>query len=449
MDVRKEMKVESVEEDEDKVTVATTGAKYIIDKSGKFGKISCYQMLNEERLLATIEFNHSFSTLSVEGKDNLSCVFHQQTGGKISCSFLRLQINSDSLLDIYSTLGLNLSFSGNFLAEYSAQKDGNVLLIDKIGGIGIYPYQGFKNIEHTNFTDKEWKINYVLSGYSRFFVSVFPPRKFNFHQSFEERIVHHGTIGPWVVDPHPTDEMLEEANKYANVLVLHEGIWQGKLTRIGKPLKTLEDIYAESAYCCFNYLPVDEKELIRVVKKAHSLKMKVIPYMSPFFSMAKGQDYLERLKITLDKYEFDGVYFDGISQDILYSYQMIQDARALLKDKILYVHCTSDPMKSVNIYCPFIDTYADYILRAEGLTSFTDKYVRYVISGYNISNSIGYICYYHLPLDFMHKFIDKTLNANARFYLGSPETEREKLLKKEYFSKLQIEKEKQWKKKSW
>ena len=140
VDVRKEMKVESVEEDEDKVTVATTGAKYIIDKSGKFGKISCYQMLNEERLLATIEFNHSFSTLSVEGKDNLSCVFHQQTGGKISCSFLRLQINSDSLLDIYSTLGLNLSFSGNFLAEYSAQKDGNVLLIDKIGGIGIYPY---------------------------------------------------------------------------------------------------------------------------------------------------------------------------------------------------------------------------------------------------------------------------------------------------------------------
>ena len=115
----------------------------------------------------------------------------------------------------------------------------------------------------------------------------------------------------------------------------------------------MEDVYAESAYCCFDYLPVNEKELVRVIKKAHSLKMKVIPYMSPFFSMAKGNVFLDRVKTTLRKYEFDGVYFDGISRDILYSYQMIKDTRALLKDRILYLHCTADPLMFAIIALPY------------------------------------------------------------------------------------------------
>jgi len=41
-----------VKEDEDKVIIVTAGAKCIVDKSGKSGKISCYQLLNKERLLA-------------------------------------------------------------------------------------------------------------------------------------------------------------------------------------------------------------------------------------------------------------------------------------------------------------------------------------------------------------------------------------------------------------
>ena len=184
-------------------------------------------------------------------------------------------------------------------------------------------------------------------------------------------------------------------------------------------------------------IPVDEKELIRTIKKAHSLNMKVIPYMSPFYSLAKGKDFLDKVKEVMEKYEMDGVYFDGISTDILYSYQMIREARNLLKDKTLYVHCTNDPLMSFNLYCPFIDTYADYILRAETMTNITDKYLRYVISGYNISNSIGYICYYLFPVKVIRRLIDKALAFNARFYLGSPETEREQILKKDYFPKLE------------
>lgn len=434
MNILNEMKVETVNEENNRITVITTGARYVIDKSGKTGKISCYQQLNKERLIATLDFNHSFSTLSIERKDNSTCVLHQGTG---DCNYLRLQINSDSVFDIYCCSELNLTFSGNFLPEYSSEKNGHILLIDEIGGIGVYPYRGLRNVELSDFTTKKWRITHLLDRYCRFFISIFPPRGFNHTQSFEERIVHHGSIGPWTPPPHPSDEMIEEAAKYANILVLHEMIWQGKLTREGKPINNLEDLILDACFCCFDYIPVNEKELVRVVKKAHSLEMKVIPYMSPNYSMAKGKDFLERVENALKKYEMDGVYFDGISTDMLYSYEMIRNIRRLLKDKILYYHSTSHPLMSRNIYCPFIDTYADYILRAEGSTHLTDKYLRYVISGHNISNSIGYICYYDLPLDFIRKIIDKILAVNARFYLGSPETERERLLKKEYFPKLE------------
>ncbi|MDO9527687.1 MAG: hypothetical protein Q7J27_00845 [Syntrophales bacterium] len=434
MDIRKEMKVESVKEEKGRITVITTGARYILDKSKEKGEILCYQLLNKERLIATVGFDHSFSTLSVEKKDENTCVLHQVVGS--GGGYTRLQINSDSLLDVYSLNELNITIQGNFLPDYSAQKNGHILLIDETGGVGFYPYQGLRNIEFTNFTSQEWEINYSLDKSFRFLVSVFPPRRFNYAQSFEERVVHHGCLGHWPPSP-LTNEMIEEARKYANVLVLHdELIWHGKLTRAGKPRKTVEDLYEDASFCTFDYVPVDEKDLVRIIKKAHSLGMKVIPYMSPFYSMAKGEDFLEQVKGVLEKYDFNGIYFDGISTDILYSYKMVRDARKLLGDKILYVHCTVDPLISRNIYCPFIDTYADYIMRAEGVANASDKYLRYVISGYNISNSIGYVCYYILPVDYMRKIIDKVLAFNARFYLGSPETERERLLKKEYFPKL-------------
>lgn len=436
MNTQNEMKVESIKEEKDKVVVVTTGAKYIIDKSGDKGKIYCRQRLNKKRLITAIEFNFPFSTLSLEGNDETTCVFHQQLG-EGSDNYLRLQINSDSVLDVYSLKELNLTFAGHFLADYSAQKNGHILLIDQNGGAGFYPCEGLRNMEFNGFTTKEWRINYSFDKFCRLLVSIFPPRKLNRKPAGEDSISHHGSINPEAIEPYPSNVEIEEARKYTNILVLHEGIWHGKYTRNGRPVKTSKDVYDNASYCCYNYVPVDERQLLRVVKKAHSLGMRVIPYMSPFYSMAKGSEFLERVERVLDRYGFDGVYYDAMSADILYSYEMIRATRKLLKDKIIYLHCTSYPLMSRDIFCPFIDTYADYILKAEHVTKFNDQYLRYVLSAYNISNAIGYICYFNYPIDFIRELIPKALKFNVRFYLGLPETEREKLLKKEYFSKLE------------
>lgn len=432
--IQNDLKVVSVKKDKGKFTVVTSGARYEIQKTGKTGRIFCYQMLNEERLVATLDFCFSFSALTLDRVEPHTCVFNLITSG---CSYLMLQINGDSLLDIRSYSPLTITVQGNFTPDYGAEKNDNILLIDKTGGIGLYPYKGVKlSAEFHNFTAETWQAKYALGYNARFFVSVFPPRRFNRTQFFEDRISHHGSIGPWAPYPYPSDTMLEELSKYANILVLHEGIWQGKLTKAGGSVKTSKDVYEEAAYCCSDYLPVNRNELLRVVKKSHALKMRVIPYMSPFYSMAKGMDiFLGRVREKIEEYSFDGVYYDRISTDITCSYDMMKNTRAMLKDKIIYLHCTIDPIGK-HIYCPFIETYANYTIKAEHFSQFTEKYLRYVISGYNISNATGYICYYDYPLDFMRKLIDKALAFNARFYLGSPEAEHEKLLKKHYFPKL-------------
>ena len=265
---------------------------------------------------------------------------------------------------------------------------------------------------------------------------MFPPRPFNYEQSLTERITHHDLLEPWLISPYPPDEMIEQASEYTNILVLHARIWQGKRTRAGQPLATVDDVFSDAAWTCFDYVPVEEEELTRVVKKAHSLGMRVIPYMSPMFSMAKGKDFLDRVESALEEYDFDGVYFDGISLDIIYSYNLMRAARARLGDRLIYLHCTYDPIGSRNVYCPFIHTYADFVLRAENSERFDDKHLRYVISGFNTSNTINYVCYYTYPLEFVRELTAKVRAVKARLYLGLPETEREQILKEEYFPKL-------------
>ena len=436
MDTRNEMKVETVTEDKSEITVVTTGAKYVFDKSAKKGRIFCHQQLNQRRLLVTVELNYPLSTLSVEYQDEATCVLHQAVGG---CRPLRLQVNSDSLLDLSCSRELDLVLSGDFLADYTAQKDSNTILIDESGGVGFYPYRGLKKTELADLTDPNWQIKYGLDEYCRFFVSVFPPRPLDQRQTQKDRIAHHNVAPPWLISPYPPDGMIEEASKYTNILVLHSMIWQGKRTRAGQLITTVEELLEDASWCCFDYVPVNEEELTRVIKKAHSVGMRVLPYMSPMFSMAKGKDFLDRLESTLEKYDFDGVYFDGISMDILYSYEMIRAARARLGDRLIYFHCTDEPLRSQHIHCPFIDTYADFVLRGENYEHFDDKHLRYAISGFNISNAINYICYYDYPPHFIRELIDKALAVKARFYLGLPETPRERILKEEYFPKLDKE----------
>jgi len=445
MNVLNEMKVLKVEDDQKRIVVQTTGAEFVIEKDQ--GAIACAGLVNGRRNLAVIKFGCSLADLRVVESDEDSCVMHMGihegiTGYGGTHYFLRIQIYRDSLVRINSQKEVGLTVEGCFQPEYTAEKNGNVLLIGKDSGIGLYPYKELHNVNLADLSSKNWKADYTFDKYYTMLISVFPPRKFNEEQSIAERIVHHGTLSSIEnvnppPGPYPSDAMLKDFSKFATVLVLHEGIWRGYITEKGLSLQNAADTWLDASFCTGSFIPADENEFRRVIAKAHDLGMKIIPYTSPFYSTALGKDFLGRAGKMLAKYDLDGIYFDDISyNDILYAYDMIRETRAMLKDKIIYYHCTLGALYSRSIYCPFVDTYADYILRAESGGGFDDRYIRYVISGYNISNSIGYVCHHGYKPEFIEQIIDKALAARVRFYLGSPATAREEVLRRHYFPKL-------------
>jgi hypothetical protein len=143
------------------------------------------------------------------------------------------------------------------------------------------------------------------------------------------------------------------------------------------------------------HMPSDMKEFVRMRDEAHRLGMKFVVYLSPYYSTAP--DIVAEMKRVIEEYQVDGLYFDGVSNDFRKSYRIVRQARQLLGDDgILYIHCSTDPLGSARVYCPFVDTYADYILRGEAGRADLSlaQFLRWTISGRNISNAVGYWCYY-------------------------------------------------------
>jgi hypothetical protein len=445
------MRIVSVETGDRKITVTTTGARFVIDASSQEGLIHCHQRINQDRLVATIGFwntcslfllnqtGFTFTNVCVQHADEKRVVLHQ---GGIGCGYLRIEIGADSLLDISCTAEMILSVKNHFEHEYYAEKDGNLLLLDQTGGIGYYPLKGMRCRTIKHVRDESWTAEYTMNEEYQLLVSVFPPREFDLEAYFNDRIAHHGALGMWdpVPYPYPTDSEIEDLSAHANVLVLHDMAWQGKVTKTGVwPITRLADMSADFAWSSYDYVPVNEPELLRVIRKAHSRGMRVLPYMSPYYSMSRGRELLDRIVRAMDEYDLDGVYFDGYHHDILAAHEFMKDLRIRIGNKLVYLHCSFDPFMIRDVYCPFIETYADFILRSEGTTmsrdgslQFNAKAIRYNVSGYNISNAIGHICHYDLPLDVMEDIMARSIEARIRFYFGSPETERERLLKSRY-----------------
>ncbi len=457
------MKLENVTEGKDEVRVTTTGATYIINKSSQ-GEISCYQRIGAERLVATLTLHESLKDLAVDWSDGESCLMQQpvrESGGV----GIGVRINSDSTLSIRSDLRFKATYHGEWVPEYCAVERGAFMLIDEKGGVGAYPLKwggyGY-DIPRTSvkFSKDGWQISFFLQAEQRFLTSVFPPRPFEWEKSFKDRIVHHFN---YPVTPYPQDDEIEEYSRYGNILVLHW--WQhGLRTRKGKSQQSIDDHIQDSPWTSFHLVPKDEKELKRTVEKAHEVGMKVIPYMSPLYFPGETDEFLREMDSIVKGYQLDGVYFDGVSSDVLQGYTIMRAVRRLLGDKVLFVHVPSYVIGEYEgdyVYCPFIDTYADYILKAEHTFTFDWRHLRYTISGYNISNSIGFVCNYDYEPEFTRQLVKQVLKANARlsYWVGFdayveerqkvigrkhyPLEDSRKIMREEYFPLLDAQQKKQ------
>jgi len=373
-DVLMGMALEGLQVTGDEFAAVTTGARFTLTK----GVICCRQRIPSERETARIVLPQSAGPFALGERTDFAC--------RMDSDSLELRIHGDSLLILKTKRPQALTFQGLFEPEYHAQHRGKHLFIDELGGLGVYPVRAAAP-STPDFKALPWALTRELRAGDEVWVSIFPPRPCNHARGFES-LAHEGLADRalW----YPSDELIEATARYCKVLAIHSYIFPGG----EKPPWRIPRFY-----------PVDIDKWHEVRRKVQERGMKVIPYFSPFYykgslALVEGgpqRTYFDEVRDAIEVLKADGVYFDGVSMDFRKSYAITRKTRQMLgDDRILYVHCSTDPLGSPGIYCPFIDSYADYILRGEAGrgTLDRDRFLRWVVSSYNIGNAVGIWCYY-------------------------------------------------------
>jgi len=358
------MKIEAITGSGDGARVVTTGAEFVLEKTGR---ICCFQRIPERRQIAEIELPPGTFPLVLQEQNDFACSYSAQ-GLSLTCQ-------GDSLLIIRADKDVQLGVKGLFKQAYQAEKQGKWLLIDAQGGFGIYP-TGKQETNRPDVDQSAWSVAYKLRQGEEIWISVFPPRPYNWKRAYEDLMAHEGNEPPYT---YPGTALIQSTARYCKVMVVHSWFWPGG-DRAPWKIPT--------------FVPKDPKEFFRVRDDLHRAGMKMVPYFSPYYY--SGNDFFAEVRRALEDYQVDGLYFDGVTMDFRTSYELVRKTREMLGDeRILFRHCTSDPLASARIYCPFIDTYCDYIYRGEaGRAELElDDFLRWTLSGYNISNAVGYWVY--------------------------------------------------------
>lgn len=358
------MRIDAVTRNGDEARVVTTGAEFVLEKTGR---IRCFQRIPQRREVARIELPAGTPPLTLTRQNDFACIFAAKGSS--------LTFQGDSLAIIKAKEDVKLSVNGRFKPAYWAEKQGKWLFIDGTGGFGIYPTAVQKTVS-PDVDRSEWGLHYPMRKGEEIWISVFPPRPYDRKRADEDLMAHEGNEPPY---SYPSTELIRSTARYCKVMVVHSWFWPGGDRA---PWKIPE------------FVPKDRKEFDRVRDDLHRAGMKMVPYFSPYYY--SGKDFFAEVRRALDDYKIDGLYFDGVTMDFRTSYEIVRKTRQMLgDDRILFRHCTSDPLASARIYCPFIDTYCDYIYRGEaGRADLElDDFLRWTLSGYNISNAVGYWVY--------------------------------------------------------
>lgn len=359
-------------------SIKTTGAMFKITS----GRLKIYQGLKEQRCLARAYFDSSIEFKLVnQCKDHV--LFYSPQ--------LNIGIYGDSTCILAPKEDFDIQIIGNFKPEYEGNVNGELLLIDSLGGIEIYPqrYEGDYTVNEITLGTKKWVADYTVKPNERVMIAAFPGRPFNWEQSFKSNLVvtsgGHGTN-----DGHPfgfgvlaSNSIIEEWSKFAHIIAVHwNGLWLDK--RPHGP-----------------YILANKPELERMISTAHSYGMKVIVHCSLFYFYRTHHDiesFYEQVKAVHKEVGTDGVYIDGLLFDVnseqnddkIANWEMIRRFRQLFGPEGIIVY-HGDSKGTLVSTIPNVDTYCDITHYGEGVSfsSVDEPYIKYQINKYNISNTVG------------------------------------------------------------
>ncbi len=393
-----DMRVENVEQLGNAVRVTTTGAEFEFLMAS--GDVRLIQRIGGRRAVGSVFLGaDAFAGLRVTAQDAQHVVLEAARGRQ-------LQVTCDSVLKTTAGPATAVKLISELEAEWVRSTREGTMLLDERGGVGLFP------LDTTGTPTRGDRAEYELAvpAGNSVAVCVCPPREYNWKQHHEERIVHQfpelaARVPGDSPRPLPTDEELVAWRNQGNVLVLHLEFWDG--------------------FGVQHIKPKDPARFRQVVKLAHELGYLVVPYSSTYYyrpaSLADGKLrddavdlYLEEAKWLLDEYGVDGLYWDGVFLDVQKAWECARRMRKILGSKRLYVHNTWMPLWDPDMPVPFVDTWADYTLRGEtlGREHVDPIYLRYVASGYNISNAIGELCYESCRVG--QDMMEWALEANVR-----------------------------------
>ena len=370
------MGIESVRVQEGRFEIVTPGTHVTL---GADGVLSVRQRIGAERELLSCRLPGHLAPWRLSLWTPFRCVL---TGNGLD-----ITVQGDSVLIFSLRKHLRLTFEGYFHPKYSQEVGGNRLLLDELGGCGFF---GIPRRPTELDEGRPWRLMCHLARWDELWVSVCPPRPRDEERYFQS-ISHEGSSE----EPYPSDDVILSAAQHCQIFTVHEG-WAadapewaedppGASYSHPKPWETDHPV------------PADPEEFARVRDRVHGLGMKFVVYLSPYYSNAP--DIFAEMERVLEEYEVDGLYFDGWCghrEDFRPGYHLMRRARAILGDRILYLHSSTEPFGTCRVYLPFVYAYADFVLSGEAGRSGLglEEFLRYTVSQYQISNSVGMWCHY-------------------------------------------------------
>jgi hypothetical protein len=417
------MTVEDVDVHHDSLVVRTTGAEFIFEPGAS--RLRLRQRLGMRRESAVVNFAAgSLEGLAVERRAPGVVMLAARGGDFVA------RINGDSLLMMRDARGLSLGFELAFAPLSAHETGGDFLLMDEYGALGCFHASTGPLAFETSIEDA---VTATAGPDEILWLSVGPPRPFPWQQSLRDRVCWH-----WSMETgYPTDDQIREWSRRGNILLQQSEVmlWKDWSLR---------------------FIPRDGLgEFKRVNRTCEALGMRNIVYTSPlYFLMGTGLEaqamnsfehfaetgfspgdlrglnwpiFIHEIAKVMAEYKPDGLYFDGIYGNVVRTYIVARKARQIVgEDGLLEFHATYTPPGG-GVYLPQIDTYFDFILRGEGCEAqYTNAdYLRYFVSTYNISNSIGVLCNnnnYPLDADFVATLLDD--NIRLHYLPSDPTNER-------------------------
>ncbi len=371
------MDLEQVVDSGGELSARSTGAHFRFDSSGS---IHCSARIPEERSIARIDCHGIQTWRQVDGHDQSVCFASDK---------LHVEVRSDSLLRIRASAGARLSATALFEPVYQHSIDAQRLWLDEVGGLGLYcPMAG--TTSHAGPTARA--VSYELKSGQELWISVLPPRPMDPRRS-AMRIAHEGRPRPFPAGAYPSEAVIEEAAKHCQVFCLHAYFWKSE----PRSVQTLFSRHGlrRRPWETAKHVPHDPDRFAALADCVRENGMELVVYLSPYHSAAA--DIRGEMQRVLDHYPVQGLYLDGVADNLLELDRIVRQARACLgPERILYLNATNQPFGSALVHCPHVDAWADFTLRGDsgrgGLP--LDEFLRYAVRGLGRSNSVGMWCDY-------------------------------------------------------